>query len=144
MNRLPTIVLNAACLTTVALAATAGCNDQPKQPPYGSQMSPSSTSMSSDSTPMPTVVPAGAQRLSQGTYNQIQFQVPSGDGLLYVFDMTTNKVVGVTNSVGAEMGRSMTMADLKNTAQGLSMTDQYEVFFAPSMPTTKPIGGSGM
>ncbi len=128
-----TLILSAAALVA------GGCNDQPKPMPYGTGVPSSAPDASM--TPPPTVVPAGAQRLSQGTYNQIQFTVPPGNGSLFVFDVDQNKVVGVTNSVASESGKSMTMADLKNTAQGLSMTDQYQVFYAPTLPTTRPIGG---
>ena len=140
MSRLNT---TASIVSALALTAAAvGCGGN-KQPAYGSSMSsPSMSAMSPDAaTPMIPTVPAGAQLLSQGTYNQIQFQVPSSSGLLYVFDHTTNSVVGTTNSVATNAGRPMTMADLKNTAQGLSMTDQYQIYFAPAQSTTRPMGG---
>ena len=140
MNRKHVAALNVLGLLTAVAAA--GCGDN-KQPAYGSQtMPPSSAAMSSDTSmpPPPTVVPAGATPLSTGTYTQIMFTVPSETGLIYVYDQDQNKVVGMTNSVESNAGRSMTMADLKNTSQGLNMTDHYRIYFAPSHATTKPIG----
>ena len=87
-------------------------------------------------------IPAGAKPLSSGTYTQIQFTVPEGGGLIYIFDADTQKVVGMTNAVAADANKSMTMADLKNTAQGLNMTDHYRIYLAPIHPTTQAIGGS--
>ena len=118
-------------------AVIAGCSDDSAKP-YGHAMQPMP-----DTSSMPPVVtvPAGAQSLSSGTYNQIQFTVPSQSGSLYVFDEESNKVVGQTNSVDTNAGKPMTMADLKNTAQGLNMTDHYRIYFAPTHTTTQPIGG---
>jgi hypothetical protein len=128
-------------LGLIVVAAGTGCSDN-KQPPYGSPMAGSSSMAdASNLPPPPTVVPAGATPLSSGTYNQIMFTVPGEAGLIYVFDQDTNKVVGMTNSIQANAGKSMTMADLKNTSQGLNMSDHYRIYFAPTMPTTKPIGG---
>jgi hypothetical protein len=137
-----------ACLTAAAVAAVAaGCNSD-TQPSYGTRPSaPSSMATSATPTMPPAdVIPAGARKLSQGTYNQIMFTIPSdGTGSLYLYDTDTMKVVGMTNSVEANANKSMTMADLKNTAQGLNTTDHYQVWFAPSHVTTQPIGGgSGM
>ena len=139
-----TTPITAAVLFAAAAAAVGGCGDQNKPKPYG-QMDASSPMSPSSVTPPPAmVVPAGAVPLSTGTYNQIQFTVPNDSGSIYVFDQDENKVVGLTNSVASQAGRSMTMADLKNTAQGLNMTDHYRIYFAPSHPTTMPLGGSGM
>ncbi len=130
-------------LGLIVAAATAGtvvgCGGD-KQPSYGSRTAGSSSMTDASTTPPPVTVPAGALPLATGTYNQIQFKVPNEAGMLYIFDQDTNKVY-TTNSVASDGGKSMSMPDLGHTVQGLSTTDQYRVFFAPSQPTTKPIGG---
>jgi hypothetical protein len=140
MIRKHIVALNVLGLIAAGLAV--GCAEDPK-PAYGTRTIGSSGSDSSamSMTPPPTVVPAGALPLSTGTYNQIQFTVPRDSGVIYLYDQDTNKVVGMTNSVASNYGQSMTMVDLKNTSQGLNQTDHYRVYFAPSTPTTKPIGG---
>ncbi len=138
MNRIHTVSL-VASLAVAGLSA--GCNSQPAPPPYGTN-GPSPLAMPDPSVMASAItVPAGARPLAAGTYDQIRFTVPYETGLLYIFDRDTNKVVGSTNSIQADGGRSETMTDLKNTAQGLSMTDRYQIFFAPSQPTTRPLGG---
>ena len=135
--------ITVACLTVAAAVAAVGCKDD-SSPKYGT-MTSSSAGGGSMSSPPPTVVPAGAKPLATGTYNQIQFTVPDTSGQLFILDQDTNTVVGSTNSVAANAGKTMTMADLKNTTQGLNMTDHYGIYFAPTMATTRPLGGgSGM
>ena len=95
-----------------------GCGDQNKPKPYGQMDTGSPTSPASMTPPAAVVVPAGATVLSTGTYNQVQFTVPNDSGSIYVFDQDEDKVVGLTNSVASQAGRTMTMTDLKNTAQG--------------------------
>jgi len=143
MNRLHTIVLN-TCLTGAVAALAAGCSDQPKQPAYGSQTMQSAPPAMTPTTPPPLTVPPGASPLASGAYEQIQFKVPDESGLLYIFDQDTNTVKGTTNSIASDGGKSMSMADLGHTVQGLSTTDHYRIYFAPMHPTTQPIGGPGM
>ena len=131
-----------ACL----LAAAAGCKDDSAST-YGMKPGSSSSSSSMMATPSATAapttgVPAGARKLSEGTYNQIQFTVPEGGGSIFVYDLDSQKVVGMTNAVAANANQSMTMTDLKNTSQGLNMTDHYQIYLAPTHATTQPIGSS--
>jgi hypothetical protein len=141
MIRHYTIALRCLGLLAAATAAI-GCGDSNKPPAYGSTMSPSATptDTSSSMTAPPIVVPAGATPLASGPYNQIQFTVPEQSGMLYILDESTSKVV-TTNSIGSDGGKSMSMPDLGHTVQGLSTSDTYRIFFAPSTPTTHPIGG---
>ena len=117
------MIRTASITAAVLFAATAaalvgGCGDQNKPRPYGQMDAGSPTSPDAMTPPPALVVPAGATVLSTGTYNQVQFSVPNDSGSIYVFDQEENKVVGLTNSVASQAGRTMTMTDLKNNRPG--------------------------
>lgn len=143
MNRRHIATWNVLGLLGAAALVGAGCNDQAQQPTYGSKLAGGTPTMATatDDTVPPTMIPVGAKLLSKGTYTQILFTVPKdGSGSLFIYDEDTRQIVGQTNSVESMAGESKTMADLKNTAQGLNMSDHYRIYFAPLTPTTKPIG----